>query len=254
MKLSITSAIVYKNIKLFKQIIAKHLQDSCPQFTAYIHRQTGELLFQDAIEPNRKLNLKVYKPLCIHFRAKTGFEILEDETNEVLFECADLAPAARHILSQLIATLNHFVLKTPHPENIKEVLEELSQADLEAPMPTHLAKDLIHEAWHDASRLEAEHLLEHKAVGTYLFRKDEYATLLEAQLSSRFRQPIKCITLTYLKPHDCVRDLTLASKNSHWYIYDDDPSLEETAYSDIDALLKDLQGDLTEPLLYEKTA
>ena len=255
MKLVIESAIVYKNVKLFKQIVAKHLHDSCQQFNAYINRKTGELLFQDQMEPTDKLNLKVYKPLCLNFRTTTpGFEILEEQSNESLFECADLSPQARHVLAQLISTLNQVVLETSHPNNIEEVLKELSHAELEAPMPKLLAKDLIHDAWHEASRIEAECLLEHKAVGTYLFRKDEYATLLEEQLSSRWRKPIKCLTLTYLQPHDKVRDLTLVNKNSHWYIYDDDPSLEETAYSDISALLKDLRHELTEPLLYQKSA
>ena len=253
MKLLIESAIVYKNIKLFKKIVEKHLHDSCHHFNAYVNRKTGELLFQEEMQPTEELNLKRFKPLCLNFRISgPGFEILEEMSNEALFECRDLSLQARHILAQMIAALNHVVFKTAHPDNIEEVLKEISQAELEAPMPKLLEKDIVHESWHDASRIEAEKLLEHKAVGTYLFRKDEYATLLEEQLSSRWREPIKCLTLTYLMPKGKVRDLTLVGKDKHWYIYDDDPSLEDTAYSDIAALMKSLREHLTEPLLFEE--
>ena len=257
MKLIIESAIVYKNIKLFKQIIRKHLHDSSPHFNAFVNRKTGEILFEEEMQPTDQLNLKQFKPLCLNLSKEVshlGFEILEEKSNEVLFDCKDLTPLARHILAQMITLLNRIAQESAHPDNIEEILKEVSQAELEAPMPKNLTKDIVHEAWHDASRIEAEKLLEHKAVGTYFFRKDEYAALLEEQLSSRWREPIKCLTLTYLEPHDKVRDLTLVGKEGHWYLYDDDPSLEETAYSDIPALLKSLRNDLSEPLLFEKSA
>ena len=257
MKLLIESAVVYKNIKLFKQIVQKHLHDQRFHFNAYVNRKTGEILFEEEVQNIDKLHLKQYKSLCLNLSQEAshpGFEILEEKSNESLFDCKDLTPLARHILAEMISALNRIVFESPHPENSEEVLKEVSQAELEAPMPKHLEKDIVHEAWHEASRIEAEKLLEHKAIGTYFFRKDEYAALLEEQLSSRWREPIKCLTLTYLEPHDKVRDLTLVGKEGHWYLYDDDPTLEDTAYSDIPTLLKRLRSDLSEPLLFEESA
>ena len=260
MKLLVKSAIVHKNINLFKRIIQHHLHDGTIQFNAFINRKTGELLFEEEVHPGEGLNSNKWKPLCLNFRppsaegVNAGFEILEEQSNKTLFECVDLTPLARHILAQMIAALNTLVYETPNPDNVKEVLKEIIQAQLEAPNPKSLEKDIVHNAWHPVDRLEAERLLEHRAVGTYLFRKDEYVTILEEQLSSRWRVPVKCLTLTVLEPHDKVTDLTLVGKEGSWYIYDNDPSLEDTAFSDISALMQSIRDRLTEPLLFEGTA
>lgn len=258
MKLIIEGAVVYKNIKLFKQILQKHLHDTSRHFNAFINRKTGEILFEEEMGAVDQLNLKHFKPICLSFRpfgqknATPGFEILEEESNETLFECKDLSPIACRILAQMIEALNRVVFQAPHRENTEEIFREVVETQLESPLPKHFEKDVMRVAWHNVSRIDAERLLAHQAAGTYLFRKDEYASLLEEQLSSRWREPIKCITLSYVESHAKVRDLTLVGKGGQWYLYDNDPSLEETAYSDLTTLLKSLHESLSEPLLLEE--
>ena len=61
---------------------------------------------------------------------------------------------------------------------------------------SHSFKDrnILNDAWHDANRMQAESLLEGKPVGTYLFRKDPYAAILEKQLEEQMNKKIQCFT------------------------------------------------------------
>ncbi|HAZ16025.1 MAG: hypothetical protein A2Y28_03050 [Chlamydiae bacterium GWC2_50_10] len=255
MKITTESAIVHKNIRLFKQIVQKHAELSDPCFNAFVNRNTGELFFEGALLEKTSLNRKKWKAICLRYCPPSkeragGFEILEERTNETLFQCEDLTPLACEMLSKMVAALNCFVQENPPPCELQDVLREISKAELEVVLPKGRERDIVHETWHSVDRIGAEALLEHAAVGTFFFRKDSFAALLEEQLSSRWRIPIKCITLTFLEPCQKVTDLTLVSKEGKWSIYDDDPNLEEPPYPTISSLVESLKEGLTEPLFF----
>lgn len=115
-------------------------------------------------------------------------------------------------------------------------------------MASQLLNPTLKKAWHVVNREEAEHLLLTAAVGSYLFRKDHFASCLEEILSTAKKQPLHCYTLTYLDHDHQVRDKTLVSWNHHWQFYDDDPSLTGRAFPSLEALLESLGSTLKFPL------
>ncbi len=90
------------------------------------------------------------------------------------------------------------------------------------------------EPWLLVDRLGAEEFLKDKPVGCYLFRKDEYAALLEKMLP----QPVTCFTLTRVEEGGRISDHTLVCKEERWLIYNDDPSLSGPFYETIEELLR----------------
>ncbi len=256
MKLFIKNVMVQKNIALFKKILSRHLDDCTFRFHAFVDRKTGELLFTEEMTPTEQLNLKRWKGLNFFYRPPSGkeekgcFEILEDEGGCRLFELSELDIASKRVLSELVCVLNTSIAEIQGTKTVGDVYSEIIRSELELPGPNQAGKDLVHEAWHSVDRMEAERLLEKERIGTYLFRKDEYATILEEQLSSRFREPVKCLTLTYLNDDRRVCDLTFVGKGGRWFIYDNDPTLENRGENSIQALFKSLRSILTQPLLF----
>lgn len=111
-------------------------------------------------------------------------------------------------------------------------------------------KDIVHEAWHQVDRIGAEELLAGKSPGSFIFRKDEYASLLEEQFhASKSSERVICFTLTYREAHDHVVDRTIVCKNNRWFFYDDDPALQGPSYDSIYALLDNAGADLSFPVL-----
>lgn len=109
-------------------------------------------------------------------------------------------------------------------------------------------KDLVQEAWHQVDRLGAEAILANKALGSFFFRKDEYAARLEEQLNAHLEKKVVCFTLSYLETKDHVIDRTIVCKEGRWYFYDDDPQLNELSYESIEDLLTHAGSSLTYPV------
>lgn len=263
MRVVVESAIVQKNIKLLKKIVEAHLHPEYSKappdlstFAARINCLTGELIFSEDTESERIPKSKKWKPVCLRVRLglhpeENCFEVLEEESNEVLFQCDDLDPTASRVMAQMIEVLNEVVgAMRHHPDHVAKILQEIVHLELESKRPTEAEGDIVHEAWHQVGRLEAEDLLLNKAVGTFLFRKDRFAEILEEQLSAHFREPIRCITLTYLDPDEKVVDQTLVSRAGKWYVYEDDPALEDSSFSSMPLLLKSFKHHLLTPLLH----
>jgi hypothetical protein len=106
----------------------------------------------------------------------------------------------------------------------------------------------LKKAWQFMEREEAEKILLAKGVGTYLFRKDHFASCLEKILSGAKKASIECYTLAYLDATHAVREKTVVSWDGKWLFYDDDPSLTEKSYSSLKNLLGSLGSTLKMPL------
>ncbi len=103
-------------------------------------------------------------------------------------------------------------------------------------------------AWHDVDRLQAESLLEGKPMGTYLFRKDSVAKVLEEELGKELNKRVECFTLTYSQEDTKVSDHTIVFIDGSLQIYNDDPSLHQPKFSDLNALIGSLRDVLKYPL------
>jgi len=110
-------------------------------------------------------------------------------------------------------------------------------------------RDFIHEAWHLVDRIGAEKLLENKALGSFIFRKDLYAEMLENQLKLNLDEKISCLTLSYLAEVDKVEDRTLVHKNNRWYFYDDNTHVSGPSFESIPAVIKSMGSKLTFPIV-----
>jgi len=153
------------------------------------------------------------------------------------FNMENLDKSARHIVSETCEVLKKAVSAI---HDIRElVYYELSY---------EVDRGLLKEAWVAASRDEAEKLLANAKPGTYLFRKDVFASCLEELLVSAKQELIKCFTLTYLDVQGQVRDKTIIQRKGHWMFYDDDPTLSGDYYLSFDDLLLSLGSVLKKPL------
>ncbi len=110
------------------------------------------------------------------------------------------------------------------------------------------SEQLLKKAWHAVDREEAERLLFTAPLGSYLFRKDHFASCLEEILVRAKKGRMNCYTLTYLGTDQQVREKTVVHWNDHWLFYDDDPSLMGRSFTSLEILLRSLGSALTKPL------
>jgi hypothetical protein len=185
------------------------------------------------------LNQQEWKHIVVRFDLdKRAVEVVEENNN--VKSSIELDPQANRVMLETLKVFQVVV------GQIKE-LKDFAQVELEA-SPAQAQKDLVHEAWHQLDRIKAEELLQKRPRGSYLFRKDEYAALLEDQLKEAGKEA-KCITLTFLDENNSVRDKTVVKHMKGWLVYDDDPNLEGEAFETVAALLASLDTALKHPVL-----
>lgn len=265
MKIHVQNDTVRQNIELFKKLIARRSQKAATTsikeqiYTAFINRTTGAMHFPelDVDEPPGSgetfLNSKIWKAIEIrikkHEKEEGIFEVAEEETNWRCFRCDDMEPPAYKVLVETMNTLNLVSKKFQAQLQMGKMVRELTALEIESIAAVLSGKDIIHEAWHQVDRIEAEKLLSDQIEGTFLFRKDSYAYVLEEQLKEQYQINIKCVTLTFLEEEGKVTDKTLVAKDGNWLIYDDDPNLSGPSYPTIYGLLEKIKHILKAPLL-----
>lgn len=262
MKLKVQNEAVRHNIELFKKLIEKHglkkvsATEVSKSYHAFINRVTGDILFSEFVLDKKQLQNKTWKPICLHLNVedpdtdRVVFEITEEGKNETLFHCDDLHPAAYRIMSETMKTLNMISNHMIHPPTMEKVFKEISQLQIEDAPLLIPGKDIIHEAWHQLNRIQAEELLNRYPIGSFFFRKGEYVPELEGPLREQFREKVMCFTLTYSEPNRKITDLTIVKKGDRWFIYNDDPTLSGASYSTINSLLDSLRSQLLIPILH----
>jgi hypothetical protein len=240
MKITVYNPIVRKNIELFKQLVERqtHKQErGMRALAASINCLTGDFSF--AHEAGAQ---KEWKAVLLQVNDQGELELSEG-AQEFLFQYTDLQLAAYQVMLETIEKLNQ-ILKHLRPLDAEHIYREMQRLEIE------FSKDIVHESWHQVDRAEAEFLLQGHPVGTFLFRRDEYAAILEDQLRVSLELSIKCVTLTFLGPKGKVSDLTLVRKEQHWVIYNDDPSLEGPAFPTIYAIIEKMKIHLRIPLIH----
>lgn len=104
--------------------------------------------------------------------------------------------------------------------------------------------------WVEVSRTEAEKLFEKAKPGTYLFRKDIFASCLEEILISAKREDLRCFTLSYVDGEKQVHDKTIVKWKNRWMFYDDDPTLSGDYYHSFEDLLLSMKKVLKHRLSF----
>lgn len=242
-KVHVQSEAVRRNIELFKQIARRFIQKSSSEHSdtcaAVVNRVTGAMRFSNMEE----LNPKDWKHISINIDLDGhDVSVYEESEKNKAFECNDLEPLAYRIMSE---TLNLLKLIVEQSKSLKDI----SQIELEPSRGPVISRDIIHEAWHQLDRIGAEALLKKHALGTYFFRKDHYASVLEKELSIAHRKSIKCVTLTFLDVQQVIRDRTIVKYDDHWLFYNDDPLLSEQKFETVGELLASMESTLKQPLL-----
>ncbi|MGE5196622.1 MAG: SH2 domain-containing protein [Anaerolineae bacterium] len=262
MKVGIQSKTVQKNIELFKELIRRQSHKEKPSsnldlvtYAAYVNCKTGDLCFSEMVPDLKSLRKHEWKPILFHMMLSNidskaeVFEIVEEERGKIDFQLADFQPGAYKVMAETMKTLNFISHRLHKLKDADKVLNELASVEVEL-----IGKNIVEEAWHDINRESAEMLLKNQENGTFIFRKDEFAIILQNSLSKSLKHPIKCLTLTFLDEHGKVVDKTIVKFNGHWVFYDDDPNLEGPFHASIYALLNSMKDQLRIPLLTKLAA
>lgn len=260
MQIKIEDETIRQNIEFFLEILrrAQRKKDQRvleeADYRACVNRATGKLFFEESSVKGDSLEQQEWKPILIHyeFDSREGellFEIDEAEHQHALFKTDDLSPLACRIMFQTLKVLNELCHRLKGPSDPESKISVLTRLKIDTGLP-HPDRNLIISAWHQVDRFGAEDLLWNRPVGTYLFRKDEYAKILEFQLAQQLGKKIKCVTLTLREPDSKIAEFTLVHHEHYWQVYDDDPSLEQKNYSNINDLIKSFTPQLKYPLFH----
>jgi hypothetical protein len=242
LKIHVQNEAVRRNLHLFKQIVhrsKKAENERYKTFSGFVHRQSGAMVFYYGKDLSDREWKAIDISIDLDHHAVFAYE---KGKNEKIFECGDLTPLAYRVMSETL----HILDKLSHEAFD---LKELSYFELDPSIEATESHDLIHEAWHQVDRKETEKLLANQAIGAYLFRKDEYAAILEQELTTAHKTPIRCVTLSYVDAKRVVRDCTLVKFCTDWQIYQD-PRLSALAYSSIKSLIEAFEPQLGKPLLH----
>ena len=101
---------------------------------------------------------------------------MEDDSS---FDCSQLEKKAYEVFAQTLQTLNQLSYDQKHSRNPFWILRQICQIDFMMTEEEEGQRNLIEDAWYDINREYAEYLLKDLAPGTFLFRKDEYASYLK---------------------------------------------------------------------------
>ncbi len=256
--------MIRKNIEVFKIILKKATQlqgnplkvdETTQSILVFIHRSKGEIRFFDHYAET--LNPGEWTCIRFHFSpspiSQESFSVDISNVNEKYFSWEELQPEAFFNLKETIKTIQFISLFLPKLKNLSSILKEFSLTNLDVLLNRFQNQDIVHEAWHDLTRKECEQLLLNHPPGVFLFRKDEFASILEGELSLAHKQKISCITLSFVSSPKKISDLTLVKTNEGWSLYNDSPDLEEVRYPTVHSLLDSKRGVCNTPLLHMRS-
>ncbi len=230
-KIQIQSKAVEHNINLFKKVMHRYEEKEQKKkeaiIRAFIHCDTGMMRFAEL----DALNKKEWRAIEIRIDLNAKDVSFSGDVNQG-FSYSDLDALAKKVMTETFGVLKRLIVGA-------KTLNELSFVEFELTSMKSAGGNLIHEAWHLCTRAEAEGILEKEGVGAYLFRQDEYASIIEKELSESLGAVLRCITLSYLDKDQVVRDMTLIYRDGKWFVYDDDPTLSGKAYGEISQILQE---------------
>lgn len=258
MRLKILDEPVRQNIEVFLQILRKVQEKQVNQpspeekvFNAWLNRKTGQFSFSQAPEEILHLDQKEWKPVrfLYHYdqaKGEIGFFVYEAGKKKEIFHSQDLTEIAFQVLQKTMKVFGQITQQLKGPSDLNTKISVLSKLIINSEVP-HKDRNVIVDLWHHADRMQAESLLLNLPTGTYFFRKDPYARLLEEQLERELGKKIKCYTLTYSQENHKITDHTCVLVDGVWQIYNDDPALKQQSFLDLKDVLDSLKTVLRYP-------
>ncbi|NGX36979.1 MAG: hypothetical protein K1000chlam2_00125 [Chlamydiae bacterium] len=255
MKIVILDKRVRRNLALFKHLIHKqaektgrYFQVAKKSYRAYLNCETGELRFADL--QKKHLSEGVWKTIVIQLRPdiEGAFEVYA-EGNLESFDCEALQAGAYEVFSKTLHILNQLSYDPKHAKNPFWILRHIAHLDFFVTHEDEMKRNLVQEAWHSVDREYAEYLLTDEPPGTYLFRKGEFAQILEDNLNENREEPVICITLTYRDWEEKISERTLVFTEDHWVVFADDMMLSGKNFGSVRELFESMATQLSKPLL-----
>lgn len=247
MQVKIENDRVHQNVLIFLKLASlmkkerrrEQLQDRT--HTAFINRINGEIYFLELLSTPHFLHEKDWKKIALCCQTDPidhhlNIEVQEAESGRS-FECEELTPLALRVMVETVKTLNQMTRLAK-----QQALDEL---DIQS-----FGIDLIQATWHEADRPQAESILEKHPYGSYLFRCDEYASLLGKLLRRELKRSLQVYTLSFIESQKKFSDLTVIEDQGKWLIYNDDPNLSGKAYDSLPALLEELKDKCQIPVFH----
>lgn len=264
MRMQILDEPVRHNVQFFLEILRRAKQKQIAKlvapekvFRAWLNRHTGQLFFAGAKEEPHFTGKKEWRAVafCYSYDQGTGeisFTLQDAEMGTGGFDWKDIDPSAMRILRDTMKIFSQISRRLTGPSDLDTKISLLSRMRVEAQEP-HRERNVLIDTWHDVDRMQAEDLLKGKPLGTWFFRQDDFARILEDQLTEQLGQKIKCFTLTFSAQGGRVGDYTLVHCDGAWQLYDDDPSLKQQSVTDLREILSDHRKELRYPLYRERS-
>lgn len=256
MRVKILDAPVRQNIEIFLDNL-RHIHEPLPTkkiFDAWLNRDTGQILFVEPSKESLMLAKDEWKPVAVSYAydRKKGeiVFLIEDRMAKVQgFRGDDVSRIAYQVVARTMKMLSSIAEKLKGPSDFATKMQVLVKIEVQGEI-SHEDRNIVIEAWHPVDRMGAEAILKDMPVGTFIFRCDTFSEVLEQQLHEQLKVPLKCFIATFLQPNQQVGDLTVVHYDGKWLFYDDDPSLKEPAYEDLNALLATKKEKLKFPLYH----
>jgi len=259
MQIKILDEQVRHNIELFLNILhtvkAKQLSQPWPSekiFKAWLNKVTGQLFFEEIAKESQILGQKEWKQVSLQLqydRASGEIQfLLEEEGNKWAgFHGGDLAPSSYKVLCDTMKIFHQLSEQLRGPSSLETKIAVLSKLNVESEL-SHVDRNILLDTWHNADRMQAESLLMNRPIGTYLFRRDDYADILEKALEQQLGCKVKCFTLAYSKSEHQICEATLVHIQGTWLLYNDDPTLQlQQRFDHLAKLVASFKGDLKYP-------
>lgn len=255
MNIQIEDERVRRNVLFFLHLLslvesAKESQESHQKkvkvYSAFLNTINGEIFFPDLLPESGVIHDKEWKQITIRSSpiSKTGELGFVLEEEQISSELAPLAASIVRSTLDMLSQVSNVMKKT---QTIQSGLAELARLHIQKALSS-LENCPLHRLSRSLTRWQAEEILSRHPYGSFLFRKDEYASLLEEQLSQLHERNIVCYTLTYSEPSHKIVDLTLVKDGSSLIVYDDDLLLEGNRYESLAEALGRFEGVCKYPL------
>jgi hypothetical protein len=231
----VETASAQRNVDMFLRMLGKVKRPKGDELVvrAWVKASTGKLQFED---PPR-LETKEWQPLEIRCKYDRRRGLVQVEKTEG--EPLHLKERAAQVVAATFSTFSNLGGGLSQGGDFASQLDELSK--LAQPLAPISDERLILAALYEVDRGGAEKLLQNRSdrpvpTGTYLFRQDHYAQVLEDQLVAR-HPGVRCLTVTIAEGGGKFSDYTLVHCSKGWQIYNDDPSLEQPSFPSLQSLL-----------------
>ncbi len=227
-------ALVVETIRHQRQLPQRHLEQHRKTLEFSLDLQTGMLKTLPA-HPTESRAIEIHLDLEKH-------QVRVTEKNAARqFDLEEMDPKGRQVFSETCQILKAALMRLHD-------IHEFAHLEFDPSVQEIMGRNLLQDAWHPLERKDAELMLLNTPPGTFLFRKDRFAGVMEGIISAAKKSSIRCFTLTYLDTKGQVRDRTIVTWKDHWLFYDDDPTLSGRHFISLEELLSSMGTDLKTPL------